>query len=100
MRRWPPKWDTLQSAYVDRRKNPASGKLAKFYKCANCNSEYTSTQIQVDHIEPAVDPVEGFVSWDKFIERLYVGEEGLQVMCKPCHLKKTKIERAARLENK
>ncbi len=100
MRRWPPKWEVLQSAYVERRKNPASGKLAKFYQCSSCKSDYTSTQVQVDHIEPAVDPIKGFTTWDEFIERLFVPATGMQVLCKPCHKIKTKKETKARNANK
>lgn len=50
----------------------------------------------VDHIEPVVNPETGFVSWDEYIERLFVEEDGLQVLCKECHDKKTKEEKERR----
>lgn len=50
----------------------------------------------VDHILPIVDPVEGFHSWDKTVARMFVEEDGLQVLCKSCHDAKTADERKAR----
>jgi len=52
--------------------------------------------VAVDHIKPIVDPKLGFVSWDDIIRRMFVEEEGLQVLCKECHDKKTADERKQR----
>ena len=52
--------------------------------------------VQVDHIIPVVDPIEGFVSWDEYIKRMFCEEDGLQVLCHACHTRKTKDERKAR----
>lgn len=97
-RRWPPKWEALKEAYVGKKKNEKSGKIASHYECASCHNHFTSTNVQVDHVEPVVDVDKGFESWDKFIERLYCTTENLQVLCKPCHLKKTKEEKKRRLK--
>ena len=96
MRRWPPKYEALKKAFVEIKTNKASNRQARHYKCTSCNEDFTSTNIQVDHIKPAVDPKKGFISWDSFIKRLFVDESGLQVLCKPCHKTKTKTERDAR----
>lgn len=53
--------------------------------------------VAVDHITPVVPP-SGFTTWDEIISRLFVEEEGLQVLCKECHDKKTLEERANRHE--
>ncbi len=95
-RRWPQKYKVLKNNCVGRRINPASGKMAMFYKCAECGGEFTSTNVQVDHYEPVVDPVKGFVDWDTFIERLFCEENNLQVLCKKCHSVKTKEEKTKR----
>ena len=100
MRRWPPKYETLKEAFTDTKINKVSNRKARHYLCAQCNEDFASTGVQVDHIEPAVDPNEGFVSWDRFIERLYVPKEKLQVLCKGCHKIKTASERVKRSENK
>lgn len=47
----------------------------------------------VDHIIPVVDPVTGFLSWDEVVERMFCEKDGLQVLCKACHDKKTQDER-------
>ena len=100
MRRWPPKYEVLKAAFTEKKVNKASNREARHYKCASCHEDFASTGVQVDHIEPAVDPKEGFVSWDRFIDRLYVPAEGLQVLCKPCHKIKTAKERVTRSASK
>jgi len=92
-RRYPPRNKALKAAFVKRQISKKSGRLAMHYKCAMCKKLYTSTDIQIDHILPVVDPQQGFVSWDVYINRMYCEQENFQVLCKPCHLKKTKKER-------
>lgn len=93
-RKWPPKFEVLRNAYTERKLNKKSGKMAKHYRCASCNKDFPLTEVQVDHIQPVVP--RNFTTWDSFIERLYVEAKKLQVLCKPCHKTKTKVERAAR----
>ena len=93
-RRWPPKYECLNAAKTEKKINPKSGRLAQHYRCASCLEEFTSTNVEVDHIVPA--RVDGFKTWDDFIERLFCEEDNLQVLCKPCHLIKSKGERAKR----
>ena len=92
-RRWPPKYQCLAEAKTDKKINPKTGRLAQHYQCALCKEEFTSTNVEVDHILPVVDPAKGFESWDKFIERLYCGQENLQTVCTTCHKNKTKMEK-------
>lgn len=74
------------------------------YLCNGCKQEMTATVIHegrrvknvfVDHIDPIV-PVSGFEGWDSFVEGLFCEEDKLQVLCKPCHDKKSKEETAER----
>jgi 5-methylcytosine-specific restriction endonuclease McrA len=94
-RRWPPKWNVLEQAKTDKHINPKTGRLAQFYRCAECQTEGTSKEVEVDHILPVV-PLSGFVSWDNVIENLFCGEENLQVLCTPCHKLKSKEEKQQR----
>ncbi|UOF80621.1 hnh endonuclease [Caudoviricetes sp.] len=96
LRRWPPKWECLKEAKTGKRINEKSGRLAEHYLCASCKKEYTSKDIQVDHIDPVVCIDKGFISWDVFIKRLYCPKENLQVLCKNCHKEKTTKERKKR----
>lgn len=49
--------------------------------------------VKVDHIDPVIDPTEGFTTWDEVIRRMFVEKDGLQVLCKKCHDEKTQDER-------
>jgi 5-methylcytosine-specific restriction endonuclease McrA len=95
-RRWPPKYKALKEAFVGRKENKKTGKLAMHYKCAKCKKQFVAADVQVDHIFPVVDPKTGFVSWDDFINRIFCEIENLQVMCKPCHKVKTEEEKLER----
>lgn len=89
--RWGPINSTKKAAWVERGK----------YLCAGCNQVVPLTvdkkkNVFVDHKEPVVDPEEGFVSWDVYIERMFCEESNLQVLCKDCHDRKSAEEREAR----
>ena len=95
-RRWPPKYQCLADAKTEKKINPKTGRLAQHFQCASCKEEFTSTNVEVDHRLPVVQPHMGFESWDLFIERLYCGQDNLQVLCKPCHALKTKQEKVTK----
>lgn len=87
-RRWGPKYTTLNEAKTEKKINPKSGRLAQHFLCAKCKKEFTSKDVQVDHIKPI-----GFdKTWDQFIDKLFCEKENLQVLCVPCHKKKSKEE--------
>lgn len=95
-RRWPPKYKALSTAYVSKKINKKTGKMAMHYKCARCAKLFVATGVQVDHILPVVDPKTGFSTWDVFIDRLFCEKENLQVLCRPCHKEKTEQEKLER----
>lgn len=95
-RKWPPKYVALKMALVGRKTNAKTNMLAQHYACAICNKEFVAADVQVDHIEPVVDPVKGFVSWDIYIDRMFCELNKLQVLCKPCHKIKTDKEKLER----
>lgn len=68
------------------------------YKCNNCEKVFDRPSIQIDHIHPIV-PTTGWDSWDGYISRLFCEEEGLQILCKPCHKKKSVAENKERRDN-
>lgn len=95
-RRWPPKYKALKEAFVGKKVNSKTGKMAMHYECAECKKHFVAVDVQVDHIDPVVDPKKGFISWDVFIDRMFVEIEKLQVLCKPCHKIKTDEEKQQR----
>ena len=66
------------------------------YKCAKCKKTFSRKDIQIDHIQPVVDPATGFSTWDEYITRLFSYRTNFQVLCKPCHKIKTASERVVR----
>lgn len=67
------------------------------YQCNVCKSWVGSTKVEVDHIIPVIETNEhGFVDWNMFVDRLFCGPENLQVICDPCHDKKTHEEQQKR----
>lgn len=93
--RWPPKYRTLSKACTGTRINANTGRMAKHYQCSKCSLDFPLKQVEVNHRIPVV-PVTGFDSWDKVIERLFCEEDGLEVVCKPCHKDITKEENSSR----
>jgi len=103
--RWPPKFAVKKAAWVSR----------GIYMCAGYKIDSHDVPATlppppghkkrinnsvVDHILPVVDPKKGFISWDHLINRLFVEQEGLQLLCADCHARKTADERQIRKENK
>lgn len=77
--KWKPRNNVKKAARVSRGK----------YKCAHCEALFGPTQIDIDHIEPVINPHTSFVDWNEYVERLFVPESGYQVLCKECHSIKT-----------
>lgn len=99
-RRWEPKYTCLKDAYVDKRTNIDTGRIAMHYRCAGCLSVSPASKVQVDHISPVIDPVVGFTTWDDVINRMFCEKDNLQVLCTECHNKKTALEKAQSKERK
>lgn len=98
--RWPPKFDAINNSFVGKRVNKKSGREAKHYKCNCCWGDFPASEIQVDHIQPVIDPFVGFVSWDEVVKRMFCEAEGFQILCKACHKNKTAEERQQSKERK
>ena len=95
--RWPPRNEAMKAAKTEKRINKKTGRLAQHYRCAGCSEEFPAKQICVDHIQPVINPSEGFTTWDEYIERMFCPQGNLQCLCKICHDDKTKKERNVRI---
>ena len=84
----PQRSEALKRARIDRNS----------YMCTECLKLFPRKGIAIDHKEPVVRTT-GWVSFDDFITRLFCGVDGLQVLCKEDHKRKTQVENKLRREN-
>lgn len=98
-RKYPPKYEVLQEAFVGSKLNEKTKRMSKHYECNKCKGHFPTSEVNVDHVLPVVRPEEGFLSWDSFIKNLFCDKEMLQVLCSTCHDIKTKEENQVRRSN-
>lgn len=98
-RKYPPKYEVLEEAFVGKKLNVKTNRMSKHYVCNSCNNHFPTSEVNVDHIIPVVNPETGFESFDRFISGLFCGKDNLQVLCSECHDKKTKEENQVRRSN-
>lgn len=99
-RKYPPKYECLKSAYVGKKINEKTKRLSSHYICNACKKEYPTSEVNVDHINPIVDPLKGFTTWDSYIDNMFCAIENLQVLCSDCHDIKTREENSIRKETR
>lgn len=100
-RRWGPKNEAKKAARISRGRYLCVGYLREPHEVpaslpAPAGNKRRINNANVDHIDPIIDPVKGFTSWDDVIARMFCEADGLQVLCHACHQEKTKEERARR----
>ena len=85
-RKWKPISDCLKKARVSK----------GVYHCALCEQDVPVTikvegkrikNVAVDHYPPVVDVIDGFTTWDDFINNLFTEENNLRLLCRECHNK-------------
>jgi hypothetical protein len=96
--RWKPAQQALNEAkevYYIKSSTGKDLRRVKF-KCVKCKEFYSRKEVTIDHIFPVVDPSEGFVGWERYIERMFPPKEGFQILCKGCDKIKCTFEREER----
>ena len=88
--KWPERTTAKRKARIER----------GIYRCNICKGEFPAKSIQLDHRKPVLSPSLGFTDWDNYIKRLFVDSKGFQVLCKPCHQKRTTRENAKRVRKR
>jgi len=68
--------------------------------CNQTTSRVIMGKTVMDHIYPVVPPMEGFTTWDSYINQLFCSKEGFQLLCSECSEKKTRLEQEERKRNK
>lgn len=88
---WKPKLD-----YLERHKRKYTGENKRIkheYQCEKCRKWFVRAKIAVDHIIPC-GTLRNYDDVAPFISRLFIEVNGgWQLLCKECHLVKTKSER-------
>jgi 5-methylcytosine-specific restriction endonuclease McrA len=93
--KYPAKFEVLKT-----QRRRVEGQRHKFeYECAACKEWFQQKDVQVDHKEPAGSLTE-YHHLPRFVENLFCAVSDLQILCKPCHLIKSKEERKLTKENK
>lgn len=95
--------ETKMKARVEKPKFKKDGTLAATpevrYRCAICAGLFAGHLVQIDHIDPVIDPVKGREDILTLIKRQFTDK--LQVLCQPCHKAKSAEERKiAAIHNK
>lgn len=83
--RFPNRNKAMQAARVER----------GLYLCNYCKKVFPRQEIKVDHVIPVVS-IQGFTTWDEYINRMFPEPEGFQILCEADHSIKTKMENQAR----
>jgi hypothetical protein len=95
--RFPPNYqcrNAAKRAYVGTNKNQKWE-----YKCSICKEWFLGKNTQVHHIKPA-GTLTSFNDLPQFTERMFCEQDGLAVVCKPCHQIETNQEREKNNEAK
>ena len=95
--RW---WKPIAEAKkLARRSYKGKNKRQKWeYLCAECKNWHMGKNVNVDHITPA-GTLKCAEDLPGFVERLFCEVDGLQILCRTCHDKKTKIDKESMRKN-
>ena len=88
--RWPPRYEAKTLARIRR----------GVYRCGICQGEVPASELEMDHIEPVIDPKKGWVSLEDYGMKMIPDAEGFQAVHKTCHLAKSIEENSQRRETK
>ncbi len=107
--RWPPRAEARRNARTGQKINPNTGRLCWHSRCAICSKEYPDKDMELDHVEPVVEPdmrevqqsdVPGGTNSSyrigSLVLRMFPEASGLQVLCTDCHSDKTRGENERR----
>jgi hypothetical protein len=92
-------WVPAQQALIGARERyEGPNRLQKWsFRCAVCDGRFLRKDVELDHKVPC-GSLKELVDVGPFLERLFPEDAGAyQVICKPCHLVKTKEERRKRM---
>lgn len=77
-------------------------RVKTWYRCEECNGRFAQHQLEVDHRDPVIPTNKTLedMTWEELVDRTWCDRINLQVLCDPCHDKKTALERDERKQHK
>jgi len=86
---WIPMQKALEKA--SRPSQSTNKRIKKEYQCAHCNNWFKRTDVQIDHIEEcgSLNCYDDIVPFLKRLTKENIS--AYQILCKPCHKKKTQL---------
>lgn len=81
-KRWPARNEALGKARISR----------GVYRCAHCQGSFKKKDTELDHREPVVDIITGYIDLEIYAQRLFCSADNYQVLCIACHSAKTSTE--------
>lgn len=95
--KWPGRKECLRRAkkrVLERRDKNGKAVYKNHWQCAGCKRWVRDEkELEMDHIIE-VGPFNG--DWNEYLLRLFPSQDNLQMLCIPCHMKKTKAYNSAR----
>lgn len=91
-------WKPMQIALdkASRKSQNANKKVKKEYQCCSCKKWYIRKDVQIDHIIEC-GSLRSFEDIPNFMRNLtQESADSYQILCKPCHLVKTKETKTAK----
>ena len=79
--RWPPMYKSKNMA---RGPYHGGGRTKWVYECSKCKLYFKDKEIEIHHISD-VGTLKCFEDLPLFVERLFCGVDGYEVLCKECH---------------
>lgn len=70
------------------------------FTCSKCQIKNSRKLVDVDHTDPVVDPLVGFVDYNTYAKRLFCELDNLAILCKTCHKAKSKQEASLRAKTR
>ena len=93
--KYPPRYAVLAAA---KRPSESDNKRLKWeFQCNECKLWHPQKNISVDHIIPC-GSLKSYEDLPGFVQRLFVGVDGLQCLCSECHAKKTLKDKEKNIE--
>lgn len=90
---WQPALKALEKS--SRPSQSENKRIKKEYQCNHCKKWYKRADVQIDHII-GCGSLRSYEDIVPFLQRLTIEDpKGFQILCKSCHIKKTKASRSS-----